>query len=363
MPFLFSTVGNMRKLIGFLILFFPAFAFSDTWSVSPSSMSLKTGLSEVVNIEKSSISGRILSVYNNSPASGETYTDSGCTYIQDIVGTCTIVAHTVLADNSVSNRSIRISIAKDTVTCPSTVQLKSKTAPIIQSGDKAYVSWSVSQVTPENVCHNSCVYYASSATVSTCYRTATGSTDGFCNFVVAVNSAAGSCTTSSGYAVGSAGAELNPDTTPDPGGGGDGGEGGGTDPDPGSGTGGGGTGGTTVVTGTVGVEFKSPGTLSSQLGHYLDVNGSVETSATQLPKDLSKQYQDSDIGKKVDGTIGAFTELANAAPICPTGQFELFERTIVIDAHCRLFAQIEPILKLASYAAWMLVAVLIIFSA
>ena len=360
---LFSTVGSMKNTIAFLMLFVPSVAFSATWSVKPSDMSRHPGLSEVVNIEKTSISAKILAAYNSAPDPGETYTDSGCTFTMDIVGTCTIVASMKLADNSTSSYNIRIGVVPGSNVCLPTVELKSKTAPIIQSGDKAYVSWSVQQVTPENLCHNSCVYYASSATVSNCYRTSAGSTDGFCNFVVAVNTAAGSCTTSSGYAVGSAGAELNPDPTPDPGGGGDGGEDGGTDPDPGGGTGGGGTGGTTVVSGTVGIEFKAPGTLSSQLGHYLDEDGTVQNSATQLPKDLNNQYQESDIGKKVDGTVQSFTELANVSHQCPTGQFELFGQNIVLDAHCVLFAQIEPVLKLATYAAWLLVAVIIIFSA
>lgn len=356
----FSMVGNMRKLIVFFIFLLPSVAFSATWSVASNQFSTYPRLKNVVNIEQSSFSSELFAAFNVLPPliNGETYTNSGCVFTVgslDTMGTCTVTG------TSASTRTIRINILKDAAICPPTVELKSKTAPIIQSADKAYVSWSVSQVTPEKLCHNSCIYYASSATVSTCYRTSAGSTDGFCNFVVAVNTSAGTCTVSSGYAAASAGAELNP--TPDPGDGG-----GGTDPDPdpnpnpGGGTGGG-TGGSTVVTGTVGIEFKSPGTLSSQLGHYLDKDGSVETAATQLPKDMSKQYQDSDIGKKVDGAIGSFTELANAAPICPTGQFELFERTIVLDAHCRLFAEIEPVLKLASYAAWMLVAVLIIFSA
>lgn len=355
--------GNMKSYLVFLMLFFPSVAFCATWSVKPSDMSRQPGLSEVVNIEKASISAKILAAYKASPAAGETYTDSGCTYVQEIVGTCTIVAHMTLADGSISDRSIRIGIVPgSSVSCPATVELKGKTAPIIQSGEKAYVSWSVSQVTPDNLCHNSCIYYASSATASTCYRTSAGASDGFCNFVVAVNSSAGSCTVSSGYAAASAGAELNPDTTPDPGGGG-GGDDGGTDPNPGGGTGGGGSGGPTVVSGTVGVEFKSPGTLSSQLGHYLDQDGSVETATTQLPKDLSNQYQESDIGKKVDETVHSFSDLANVPHLCPTGQFELFDRVIILDAHCVLFAQIEPVLKLATYAAWMLVAVIIIFSA
>lgn len=351
--------GNMNGVLLILLLTIPSLAFSATWSVKPSDMSRKPGLSEVVNIEQPEISARILAAFNASPTEGETYKDSGCTFTANIVGTCTITATL-----GVSSYSIRIAVVPGTsVSCPQTVELQGKTAPIIESGGKAFVSWSLSQVTPENLCYNSCVYYASSAAVTNCYRTSSGSSDGFCNFVVAVNSAAGSCSTPSGYVAGVAGSELNPDTTPDPGGGGDGGEGGGTDPDPGGGTGGGGTGGSTVVSGTVGLEFESPGTLSSQLGHYLGDDGSVATAATQLPKDLNEQYQDSNVGKSVDNAVQSFTEMSNTTHVCPVGQIELFEQTIVIDAHCALFAEIAPLLQFASRAAWLLVAALIIFSA
>lgn len=367
--FLFSMVGNMKKTFLFLMLLLPSVAFSATWSVKPSEFTKRSGLSEVVNIEQSSISARILAVYKATGAANETYTDSGCTFTANIIGTCTIAVGTKLADGSTSSYNVRITVVPGTaaVACDPTVELKGKTSPIIESGGKAYVSWSVSQVTPENLCHNSCVYYASSANVSTCYRTSSGATDGWCNFFVAVNSAAGSCTTSSGYAVGSTGAELNASAPVDPGGdtggGEDGGDTGGTDPGTGGGTGGGNSGGTTVVSGTVDLEFKDPGNLSSQLGHYLGDDGSVSGAAGQLPGDLSKQFDDSNVGKSVEHAVSSFTDMANAPATCPTGQIQLFEQTIIIDGHCRLFAEIQPILELASRAGWMLLAAFIIFSA
>jgi len=235
-------------------------------------------------------------------------------------------------------------IGSNTITCADTLESRGPDSSAIKSADKYYISWSVSSVT-QDICHNSCSYLASSATVSTCYLNTGSTSSGFCNYVVGLDSSNSACTGEVGYQQPSVGDSLNVTTPPDPGGD-PGGDGGGND---------GGTGGGVDDGSELG--FTSPGQLDTKRftneGNAAKYNGFVSG--------MSSKYVQSTFGQSVEG----FTRSINSAGggTCPFAYITIFSTPIFFDSHCTLFESIAPILSAVFLAAWSLLAFRIFMSA
>lgn len=236
-------------------------------------------------------------------------------------------------------------IGSNTIICEDTLESRGPDSSAIKSADKYYISWSVSSVS-QDICHNSCSYLASSATVSTCYLNSGSTSSGFCNYVVGLDSSNSACNGEVGYQQPAVGDSLTVIIPSDPGGGDSGGDGGGND----GGTGGGAGDGSELG-------FTSPGQLDTKRftneGNAIKYNGFVSG--------MSSKYVQSTFGQSVEG----FKRSINSAGggTCPFAYVTIFSTPIFFDSHCALFESIAPVLSAVFLAAWSLLAFRIFMSA
>lgn len=240
--------------------------------------------------------------------------------------------------------------------CPQTLESRGSFAAVSKTGQKYNVLWSTRSVT-DDICHNSCSYLASSATVSNCYLV-TGSTDtGFCNYVVGLDSASPTCNVESTYSAPGTGDSLDVDETGD-------GEGGGSDGGLGEGgdTGDGESGGGDSGDGSVFVRdiaFVNPG--------QIDANSIVakEDNAIGYQRFVLKMdtdFNESGFGKALQSFNTKVSSSAQQG-ICPTADIAVFGTIVVLDSHCALISSYSSILSTVFLACWSLLAVRIFLSA
>lgn len=237
-------------------------------------------------------------------------------------------------------------IGSDTVACEETLESRGPDSTAIKSADKYYISWSVSSVT-QDICHNSCSYLASSATVSTCYLNTGSTSSGFCNYVVGLDSSNSACTGEVGYQQPGVGDSLTITTPPDPGdGGGTGGEDGGED---------GGTGGGVGDGSELG--FTSPG----QLNIERFTKDSNDVKYNGFVSKMNSQYAQSQFGLAVEGFKHSVNSIGRGT--CPVAYTTIFLTPVVFDSHCALFESIAPILSVVFLAMWSFLAFRVFMSA
>lgn len=243
-----------------------------------------------------------------------------------------------------------VGIVKTAAACPETIESRGATSAAIKSGDKYYVAWSVGSVTAD-ICHNSCSYLASSASVSNCYLSTGSTSTGFCNFVVGVNSTSPACAAESGYTAPSTGDPLTPD--PDPGDGGDGGSGGD------GGDNGGGDGGDDGGSFDGELSFDAPGSLGADSVLDRESNAAKYNS---MVRGFEADLNDSGFGQAL-ADFNQKISSAGSLATCPTAQVQLLGTMITFDAHCALFDSVSSILAAVFLAAWSLLAVRVFLSA
>lgn len=264
------------------------------------------------------------------------------------------------------NGTVMVMQDSPSVSCPETLESRGDDSSVVKIGDKYNVVWSVRQVT-DDICHSSCSYLASSASVSTCYRVAGSSDTGFCNFVVGLNSASPSCTSESGYKAPATGDSLSPGTGT--GGGGDDGGDGGTGGDGGSG-GDGGTGGSggdgdgdeSDGSGFDGeLDFDDPGKLDAKEVFEDEKN---KSSYGSFVIQLEASYNESEFGRSVNQLKQTLLTTGTGAA-CPTPVVQLYFTTFTIDSHCQIYnnSDLASIFTTVFMAAWALLALRIVLSA
>jgi len=266
-----------------------------------------------------------------------------------------------------SQFSNTVAAAQDaSASCPETLESRSDNVGVTKAGDKYFVLFSVGSVT-DDICHNSCSYLASSASISTCYRV-TGSTDtGFCNFVVGLNSASPSCTSESGYKAPATGDSLSGGTGT--GGGGDDGGDSGTGGDGGSGGDGGtgGSGGDGDSDGSDGSggdtepDFVAPGKLNAKDVLEDEKN---QLKYQQFVTTLETSFNDSGFGSAVNQLKQTLLTTGVGAA-CPTPVIELSFVTVVISSHCDIYnnSDLAAIFTTVFMAGWGLLSLRIVLSA
>lgn len=265
-------------------------------------------------------------------------------------GTCIVdtstrktCAYTYTHGGTLKNASFSVT-GSNTVICDETLESRGPDSSAIKSANKYYISWSVSSIT-QDICHKSCSYLSSSATVSTCYLNTGSTSSGFCNYVVGLNTSNSACTSEVGYQAPSVGDSLNVTTPPDPGG----------NPGGGGDEGNGGTGGGSGDGSELG--FTSPGQLDTKRftseGNATKYNGFVSG--------MSSKFVQSTFGQSVEG----FKRAVNSAGggTCPIAYITILFAPIFFDSHCTLFESIAPILSAVFLAAWSLLAFRIFMSA
>lgn len=260
-----------------------------------------------------------------------------------------------------SQFSNTVSAVQDaTASCPETLESRGDNSSIVKTGDKYNVVWSVRQVT-DDICHNSCSYLASSASVSTCYRVAGSSDTGFCNYVVGLNSASPSCASESGYQAPATGDSLDAGSGSggdSDGGGDEGGDGGGDGSNGGSGDGSG-NGGSDGSGFDGELKFSSPGELDAKSIIEREQNG---VAAEAFVLGLQTSLNESGFGKAIEGFKQSITNSAMQG-VCPTPSFEVFQKVMRFDSHCDLFASLAGIASIVFMAGWSIAAIRIVLSA
>lgn len=242
-------------------------------------------------------------------------------------------------------------IGSDTISCDETLETRGPDSTAIKSGDKYYISWSVSSVT-KNICHNSCSYLASSAVVSNCYLNTGSTTSGFCNYFVGVDSSNSSCSVESGYNKPTIGDSLTITTPPPIEGGGDGdGDGEGEGEGDGDGV-------SNVIVDGGELSFETPTELDTE--KYLNEQEGTKRSREFVNK-LKSQLDTSQFGI----SLNDFQQKAESmgSGTCPVASLNMFQTTVVFDSHCTLFLQIIPLLSAVFLAAWSILSIRIVLSA
>lgn len=233
-------------------------------------------------------------------------------------------------------------IGSNTVVCEDTLESRGPDSTAVKSVDKYYISWSVSSVT-QDICHNSCSYMASSATVSTCYFNTGSTSSGFCNYVVGLDSSNSACTGEVGYQQPAVGDSLTVTTPPDPGG------------DPGGDDGG--TGGGSGVGDGSELGFTSPGQLDTE--RFTKDSNAIKYNT--FVSEMNGKYIHSTFGQSVEGFKRSINSVGGGT--CPFAYVTIFYTPVFFDSHCALFESIAPILSAVFLAAWSFLAFRIFMSA
>ncbi|TWH71297.1 hypothetical protein LX59_01580 [Azomonas agilis] len=184
-------------------------------------------------------------------------------------------------------------------------------------------------------------------------------------YTCTVTNGAYSCTPNPDYTPPSTGGSENPDPSDNSGGGSSGGgsSGGGSSGGSGDGTGSGEGSGTGDGTGSGNGEGENTEQLSGCIGdecvytpHFVSDDDSPVSYG-----DVFNQLYLGILESPIATAVGDISFPSGG--VCPIQTISLFNTDIVFDAHCDLWAQIEPILSLVMLAAWAFLAIRVLLSA
>ncbi|WAB95622.1 hypothetical protein OSW16_13690 [Pseudomonas putida] len=292
---------------------------------------------------------------SNTDTTKSNFTAKGCSALSSTMYKCDY-SYTLTYDQAGTREMANIvfAVPAEDVVCPEVLRSRGSLSPASYNGKDYSVIWSTRQVT-EDICHDSCLYLASSASTSTCYLV-TGSTDtGFCNFSVGLDSSSPNCTVESAYLPPGTGDPLN---ASDPDEGEDTGEGG----DTGGGDVGGGDGGANSGDGSVFVRdiaFVNPGNIDATSIINKEENAiGYQRYALQMEVD----FNESAFGKAL---VDFDSKISGSAQqgICPAPEIPVFGTVVTLDAHCTLLSNYSGILSTVFLACWSLLAVRVFLTA